>query len=230
MWFGKFSYNRSDLVIIVGRNLVETVERRFKGKKVPKTVIINKQIDENEIYPLDENNEEVSSFKKKYGLDGKFVIMYSGNIGLYYDLENLIKVVKRIKPSTKIADSREVIFAYVGAESVLGKLVLYVKEHHMDNVTFIPYQDTADLIHSLNAGDVHWCVNAKGIKGVSCPLKYYGITAAAKSVLAVLKKDSEIRCIIGETNGGLCSEPGETMNLWQRIFDGLLKMLALVGE
>lgn len=87
--------------------------------------------------------------------------------------------------------------------------MIYVKEHHMDNVTFIPYQDKADLIYSLNAGDVHWCVNAKGIKGVSCPSKYYGIAAAGKSVLAVLEKDSEIRCIIEETKGGLCSEPGD---------------------
>lgn len=30
-----------------------------------------------------------------------------------------------------------------------------------------------DLIYSLNAGDVHWCVNAKGIKGVSCPSNVY---------------------------------------------------------
>ena len=30
--------------------------------------------------------------------------------------------------------------------------------------------DKADLIYSLNAGDVQWCVNAKGIKGVSCTL------------------------------------------------------------
>ena len=43
----------------------------------------------------------------------------------------------------------------------------------MDNVTFIPYQDKAGFIYSLNAGDVHWCVNAKGIKGVSCPLNVY---------------------------------------------------------
>lgn len=144
MWFDKFSCKRSDLVITVGRDLVETVENRFKGKKVPKTVMINNWIDENEIYPLDENNEKVLAFKKKYGLDGKFVIMYSGNIGLYYDLENLIKVVERIKPGTKTADGREVVFAFVGAGSVLDKLVLYVKEHHMDNVTFIPYQDKAD--------------------------------------------------------------------------------------
>lgn len=135
--------------------------------------MINNWIDEKEIYPLDENNDKVVAFKKKYGLDGKFVIMYSGNIGLYYDLENLIKVVERFKPGTKTADGREVVFAFVGAGTMLDRLVTYVKEHNMDNVTFIPYQDKADLIYSLNAGDVHWCVNAKGIKGVSCPSNVY---------------------------------------------------------
>lgn len=209
MWFDKFSCKRSDLIITVGRDLVETVENRFKGKKVPKTVMINNWIDENEIYPLDESDERVVAFKKKYGLDGKFVIMYSGNVGLYYDLENLMKVVERIKPGTKAVDGREVVFAFVGAGSVLDKLVLYVKEHHMDNVSFIPYQDKADLIYSLNAGDVHWCVNAKGIKGVSCPSKAYGIMAAAKPILGVLESGSEVRCLIEDMHGGLCCEPGE---------------------
>lgn len=209
MWFDKFSCKRSDLIITVGRDLVETVVGRFKGKKVPKTVMINNWIDENEIYPLDESNEKVLAFKKKYGLDGKFVIMYSGNIGLYYDLENLIKVVGKFGADTKTADGREVVFAFVGAGSVLKTLEDYVSEHHMENVTFIPYQDKADLIYSLNAGDVHWCVNAKGIKGVSCPSKAYGIMAASKPILGVLESGSEIRCIIEDTKGGLCCEPGE---------------------
>lgn len=106
MWFDKFSCKRSDLVITVDRDLMETVENRFKGKKVPKIVMINNWIGENEIYPKDENNEKDLAFKKKYGLDGKFGIMHSGNIGLYYDLENLSKVVERIKPGTKTADDR----------------------------------------------------------------------------------------------------------------------------
>ena len=173
MWFDKFSCKRSDLIITVGRDLVETVEGRFKGKQVPKTVMINNWIDENEIYPLEAGNERVVAFKKKYGLDSKFVIMYSGNIGLYYDLENLIKVVEKFGADTKTADGREVVFAFVGAGSVLKTLEDYVTEHHMENVVFIPYQDKADLIYSLNAGDVHWCVNAKGIKGVSCPSNVY---------------------------------------------------------
>ncbi len=196
MFFDKFSCRQSDLIITVGRDLVQTVHNRFKGKKVPKTVMINNWIDEKEIYPVEADHPKVVAFKEKYGLQDKFVIMYSGNIGLYYDLENIMKVIEQVKPGTKTADGREVVFAFVGAGSVLDKLVAYKEEKQMDNVVFIPYQDKADLIYSLNAGDVHWCVNAKGIKGVSCPSKYYGIAAAGKAVLAVLEKDSEIRCIM----------------------------------
>lgn len=183
MWFDKFSCKRSDLVITVGRDLVETVRKRFKGKRVPKTVMINNWTDETEIYPLPQDHQRVMEFKKKYGLDGKFVIMYSGNIGLYYDLEKLIKVLKQFRKGYTLTgvredglrtkDGRKVVFAFIGAGSVLQKLVQYSNRHHFENTVFIPYQDKADLVYSLNAGDVHWCVNAKGIKGVSCPSNVY---------------------------------------------------------
>lgn len=217
MFFDKFSCRRSDLIITVGRDLVQTVHNRFKGKKVPKTVMINNWIDEKEIHPVGANHPKVVAFKEKYGLQDKFVIMYSGNIGLYYDLENIMKVIEQVKPGTKTSDNREVAFAFVGAGSVLDKLVAYKEEKHMDNVVFIPYQDKSDLIYSLNAGDVHWCVNAKGIKGVSCPSKYYGIAAVGKAVLAVLEKDSEIRCIIEESKSGLCSDPEDYESVKENI-------------
>ena len=178
MWFDKFSCKRSDLVITVGRDLVETVRKRFKGKRVPKTVMINNWTDETKIYPLPQDHQRVMEFKKKYGLDGKFVIMYSGNIGLYYDLEKLIKVQ-------------------------------YSNRHHFENIVFIPYQDKADLVYSLNAGDVHWCVNAKGIKGVSCPSKAYGIMAAGKPIIGVLEEGTEVRRLIEECHCGKCCEPGD---------------------
>lgn len=216
MALDKFSCKKCDLVITVGRDLIETLNGRFK-KNSPNAVMINNWIDEKEIYPLPADHEKVVEFKRKYGLDGKFVIMYSGNIGLYYDLENIIKVIEEFKPGLKAADGREVAFAFVGAGSVLDKLVLYVREHKMDNVVFIPYQDKKDLIYSLNAGDVHWCVNAKGIKGVSCPSKYYGLAAAGKPIIGVLENGSEIRCLIEETQGGYCSEPGDFEHLKKTI-------------
>ena len=207
MKLDKFSCKRSNLIITVGRDLVQTVNNRFKNKTVPKTVLINNWIDENEIHPLDKDNAKVIEFKKKYGLENKFIIMYSGNIGLYYDLENIIKVVEKIKPGTRTKDNKEVVFAFVGEGTVLEKLKQYKQEHNMNNVVFIPYQDKKDLIYSLNAADVQWCVNAKGIKGVSCPSKYYGIAATGKPILGVLEENTEVRLLIEETKGGLVSSP-----------------------
>ena len=212
----KFSCRKSDLIITVGRDLVETVNKRFKGKNVPKTVMINNWIDEKEIYPLPADNLGVVAFKKKYGLENKYVIMYSGNIGLYYDLENIIKVIGKFK------DKDDVAFAFVGAGTVLDKLKEYKKQEGLDNVVFIPYQDKADLIYSLNAGDIHWCVNAKGIKGVSCPSKFYGIAAVSKPVLGVLEEGSEVRLLIEEIGGSLCCEPGD--------YDGIEAMIRRVVE
>lgn len=214
----KWSCKQSNLVITVGRDLVDTLRKRFSGKNIPKYTIINNWINEKEIYPLPNDDKKVLAFKKKYGLTDKFVIMYSGNIGLYYDLEELIKVIKQFRKGytqkgtyeegMRASDGREVVFAFVGAGSVLDKLVSYTQKHQFENLMFIPYQDKAELIYSLNAGDVHLCVNAKGIKSISCPSKAYGIMAVAKPILGVLEEGTEVRRLIEESNCGKCCEPG----------------------
>ena len=208
MRMDKQTCRKADLVITVGRDLCETLEKRFQNEDVPNYTMINNWIDEKTIYPLPKNNPEVLSFRKQYELDGKFVIMYSGNIGLYYDLEGLIGITERFR-DVKTPDGRSVTFAFVGDGSELKKLTEYKKEHKLDHVVFIPYQSKEKLIYSLNAADVHWCVNAKGIKGVSCPSKFYGIAAAGKPVIGVLEQGSEVRMLIDEIGCGKCAEPGE---------------------
>ncbi len=200
------SCSNSDLVVTVGRDLEETLLNRFVGKTVPRHTIINNWIDEKEIYPLPANDHGVEEFSETYGLKDKFIIMYSGNIGLYYDLEGLMGVMEKFRDA-RAADGRQVVFAFVGAGAVLERLVRYKEEHGMDNVVFIPYQDKEKLIYSLNAADVHWCVSAKGIKGVSCPSKFYGIAGVGKPVLGVLERGSEIEMLIDEIGCGKVSEP-----------------------
>ncbi len=217
MGLDKFSCRKSDLIITVGRDLAQTIDKRFKNKRTPKTIFINNWIDEKAIYPLEKGNEEVEKFKKSYNLQNKFIFMYSGNIGLYYDLENIFKVIEKIKPGTKASDNREVVFVFIGEGTVLEKIKKYKKEKNMDNVIFIPYQDKKELIYSLNSADVHWCVNAKGIKGVSCPSKYYGIAAVGKPILGVLEENTEVRLLIEETKGGLVSTSGDYDSLKEDI-------------
>ena len=87
----------------------------------------------------------------------------------------------------------------------------------MENVIFIPYQDKDKLIYSLNAADVHWCVSAKGIKGDSCPSKFYGIAGVGKPVIGVLEKGSEIEMLIEEIGCGKVSEPEDYKSVEENI-------------
>lgn len=207
----KFSCKLSDKVIVVGRDMQETLKKRFNNKKVPTNTFINNWINEKEIYPLDQNHPKIVAFKEKYNLQEKFIIMYSGNIGLYYDLENIIKVIGKFK------NRQDVIFAFIGDGTVKSKIEEYVTNNHLNNVTFIPYQDKSDLIYSLNSADTHWVVNAKGIKGVSVPSKLYGVMASGKPVLGVLDKGSEGRIIVEECNCGICIEPGDYEDIEDKI-------------
>ena len=207
----KFSCKNSDKVIVVGRDMQETLKNRFNNKKVPSNVFINNWINEKEIYPLEQNHPKIEEFKEKYNLKDKFIIMYSGNIGLYYDLENIIKVIGEFK------EREDVVFAFIGDGTVKSKIEEYVINNKLNNVTFIPYQDKADLIYSLNAADVHWVVNAKGIKGVSVPSKLYGVMASGKPVLGVLDEGSEARLIVEECNCGVCIEPGNYKEISRNI-------------
>lgn len=212
----KFSCKCSDCVIIVGRDMQQTLERRFKGKKVPSNMVINNWINEEEIYPLESEHERVQQFKEQYELQDKFVIMYSGNIGLYYDLENIIKVIGEFK------HHEDIVFAFVGDGTVKNQIEEYSIQNQLSNVTFIPYQKKEDLIYSLNAADVHLVTNQKGIKGVSVPSKIYGVMATGKAILGVLEKGSEAELLITNSQCGLTVEPQDYDEI-KRAIESLLQ-------
>lgn len=203
MQVDKHSCKKADEIIVVGRDMVDTLKNRFKGKKLPNYTYINNWIDEKEIYPLKPDDEKVNRLREKYKLDNKFVFMYSGNMGLYYDLLNLIKVIERFRDNDRVA------FLFAGEGSVRNKLVDYAKDKKLNNVFFAPYQDKKHLIYSLNLGDVHFVVNSKGIKGVSVPSKLYGVMAAGKPVFGILEEGTEARTIIEESECGLNVNPGD---------------------
>lgn len=191
----------ADKILLVGRDQQETLKNRNK-EFIKKSLVINNWTDDEKIYPLTKENDLVINLKKQYNLENKFIIMYSGNLGLYYDLENIIKL------SQKFKDNEDIAFVFAGDGAVKESLELYKKNNNSQNIYILPYQPKENLNISLNMADVHFVINAKGIKGVSVPSKLYGVMAAGKTVLGVLEEGSEARMIIEESNCGLCTEPG----------------------
>lgn len=207
MILDKYACKKSDIVVTLGRDMQQTLEKRFEKSKIPFNDIISNWIDEKQIYPLPKDNPEILAFKTHYNLKDKFIIMTSGNIGLYYDFENIIKIMAEYN------DNKDIAFVFVGDGVAKQNLIKYTKENILNNIIFIPYQEKSNLIYSLNAADVHIVTNAKGIKGVSVPSKIYGILATNIPIWGILEKGSEAWSIIEESNCGVLAEAGDYINI-----------------
>lgn len=201
----------SDCVIVVGNDMSETLKQRFIGKKVPNHAVINNWTNEQEVIPLDKSNEHIERFLKDNKLEDKFIIMYSGNVGLYYDLENIIKVTEHFREKMDLA------FVFIGEGAVKKDMQEFVCNNKISNVYFLPYQPKEFIKYSLNAADIHLVVNQKGIKGVSVPSKIYGVMAAGKPILGVLEQGSEAQMLIEKSNSGIVVEPQD--------YDGIIQTI-----
>ncbi|MEW8968511.1 glycosyltransferase family 4 protein [Exiguobacterium alkaliphilum] len=201
----------ADHIILVGNDMKETLENRFNQSSVPMHTVINNWTNEEEIVPLEKSNVEVNRFIKEHSLEDKFIIMYSGNLGLYYDLENLIRITSEFK------DNDNIHFLFVGEGASKSTMETYVADNKIRNVTFLPYQSKEFIKYSLNAADAHLVVNQKGIKGVSVPSKIYGVMAAGKPILGVLEEGSEADTLIRTSESGFVSEPQDYNSLVNHI-------------
>ncbi|MFD1884590.1 glycosyltransferase family 4 protein [Paenibacillus wenxiniae] len=204
----------SDHVITVGKDMQETLDRRFGGRKQIANTVINNWTNEQEIVPLAKDHPRVAEFVRTHGWENKFVVMYSGNLGLYYDLENLITIVPKLK------DCKDLVFAFIGEGAMKSKMQEYAAKHGLiesGQVCFLPFQPKEDLKYSLNAADVHLVVNQKGIKGVSVPSKIYGVMAAGKPIMGVLEEGSEAHRLIVESYCGNVAEPQQYDDVASRI-------------
>ncbi|MEH7172724.1 MULTISPECIES: glycosyltransferase family 4 protein [Priestia] len=205
------SCSYSDCVIVVGNDMSETLKKRFNNEKVPHHVVINNWTNEDEILPLEKKDVNIQEFLQENDLQNKFIVMYSGNIGLYYDLENIIKVTEHFKRYNDLA------FVFIGEGAVKQKMQSFVEEKEINNVHFLPYQPKEFIKYSLNAADVHLVVNQKGIKGVSVPSKIYGVMAAGKPILGVLEQGSEAQMLIAKGECGVVVEPQDYQGITEQI-------------
>lgn len=191
----------ADHVVVVGEDMRTTLRRRFGKRKAPMHSVINNWTNEKELVPLDKTHPVVQKFLKAHGLENKFIVMYSGNLGLYYDLENLIRLTK------KFQSYPDVSFVFIGEGAKKAEMQEFVAKHHLTNVLFLPYQPLEFIKYSLNAADVHLVVNQKGIKGVSVPSKIYGVMAAGKPAIGVLEAGSEAEKLLRVSRSGFVAEP-----------------------
>jgi hypothetical protein len=145
------------------------------------------------------------ALRKKWELVGKFVVLYSGNLGRVHDLAPLLDVAERLRAQPHI------VFVFVGRGAQLATLQARTDERKLKKIRFQSPQPRDQLATALSLGDLHLLTLLPGCENFVFPSKLYGIAAVGRPILFVGPPDCEIATLIKARRIGRTFSRGETV-------------------
>lgn len=137
------------------------------------------------------------------GLVGKFVVLYSGNLGNAHDFSGLEAAIESLASTHP-----DIRFVFVGEGAQKRRLGERFPPGH-PTVRFLPYREKSDLGESLGLGDLHLVTQKAGLEGLVVPSKFYGILAAGRPMLFVGPARSEVAARVSELGIGSRVDPSD---------------------
>ncbi len=146
-------------------------------------------------------------FVLEQGLQDKFVVMYSGNIGYTHNVETMIEL------ATKLKDYEDICFYIVGEGLKKKMLIEKVKNEKLQNCYFLPYQPADKVRYSLASAGLSVITLTPETAFVSVPSKTYNLLAVGSPLLVIAPKQSEIDNLVTENNCGesFCADEVDAM-------------------
>lgn len=193
-WLNRLVLRRAEDVIVLDRFMADRVRGKFNvGDKL--TVLPP--------WPPEEFESVVehaeNPFRKEHGLDGKIVVMYSGNHGPSNPLTTIIEAAKRLR------DEPRLVLVFVGGG--VGKRE--VEKAESPNIISFPYQPHSELRHSLAAADVHVVTVGDRIPGIVHPSKVYGAMAVARPIFHIGPSESHVADLLDPHDVGWHIQNGD---------------------
>jgi colanic acid biosynthesis glycosyl transferase WcaI len=166
--------------------------------------VIHNWVDDHALSPIPAHQ---NPFRRAWGLEDKFVVGYSGNLGRVHDIDTILLA------SGELVDC-QVVFLCIGGGAQYDDLKEAAEKRGLTQLfRFMPYQSETDLPYSLSAADVHWLSHKPEFEGLLFPSKFYGIAAVGRPIIAITSKQSEIANLVSQYQCGLVIEQGDGKTL-----------------
>lgn len=192
----KFAYRSAHTISVIADGFRENLVN--KGVPVNKIVCIPNWVNVNFICPLPKQN---NSWISSHQLDGKFVVLYSGNIALTQGLETVIEAAICLR------HIKEIVFVIVGESIALQRLQKYCLLNGADNVLLLPLQPREKLPEMLAASDVGLIVQKRNVISFNMPSKIPLLLASGRPIVGSVPATGTAAKAIKLSGGGIIVEP-----------------------
>ena len=190
-WCNKIMYQRANHIIVLSDAAKDLVVNNY-GPDPERVHVIPNWADPNDLTP---KPKEESNFAKEHNLIEPFTVLYSGNLGLYYEFGMILEGARQLLGE----NFRLVITGAGGGKENIAKKI---EELKLTNTTLLGYTPQEEFNDALNCCDALIVTIAKGIDGISFPSKLYTCLSVGRPIIAFSTPKSELRPIIEENDIG----------------------------
>ncbi len=204
----KFAYRNAHTISVIADAFSENLVN--KGVPVNKIVCIPNWVNVNFIHPLP---KESNSWISSHQLDGKFVVLYSGNIALTQGLETVIEAAVCLR------HIKEIVFVIVGESRALQRLQEYCQLNGADNVLLLPLQPREKLPEMLAASDVGLIVQKRNVISFNMPSKIPLLLGSGRPIVGSVPATGTAAKAIELSGGGIIVEPESPDAMAAAVYD-----------
>jgi colanic acid biosynthesis glycosyl transferase WcaI len=217
-WLSRLSLRKADRVIALDRFMCSRIVK--KGVSRCRIVVVPPWSHDSEVRFDLEGRER---FRRRHALEGKFVVMYSGNHSLCHPLDTVLEAARML------ADFQKIIFCFIGGGAqfhYVERAARGINSRAGDKgcggarIVCLPYQPLRQLSASLSAADLHLVVMGDPFVGIVHPCKIYNILRVARPIIYVGPKPSPASEVLEQQVDRLlsaCVSQGDAAGLARQI-------------
>ena len=211
VWRGlnHWALSGAESIIVLGRDMKELLLNAY-GLDPDKIRVISHW---SPVEPACEIEPESTMLLRELGMEGNFVIQYSGNMGLWHDMDQIVSAADLVQ------HDRNIQFLLIGDGRRRGAAKGLAEEKHLNNISWLPPQPKTRLEDSLAACHASIISQRSGLEGLAVPCKLYGIMASGRAIIAAVPESSETAHVVLEEECGYLVRPGDAKALAQAIRD-----------
>jgi len=187
----RFSFRRADWIVALDRFMRDRIVA--KGIAPEKIAVLPPWSQDQEVRFDAAGREE---FRRRHGLAGKRVVMYSGNHSPVHPLDTLMAAAELLSTEPSI------VFCFIGGGSEFKRVQRWAEAGRRANVLCLPYQPLAQLSASLSAADAQVVVMGEAMLGLVHPCKIYNMLAVGAPVIYIGPQPSHVTEILDRPEAG----------------------------
>lgn len=197
-----WSLRYAEMNVVLGELMAKHV--LALGVARERVALIPNWADDSAITPV---AHEANPLRSAWGLAGKFVVGYSGNLGRAHDFRTALEAARLLKHRS------DIVFLVIGDGAQAGVVRDFVVKHGLSNVVQKPYQPRERLRFTLAAADIHLVTLIPELEGLIVPSKFYGIAAAHRGIVFVGDADGEIGTLLLKHGCGRSFSVGDSRSV-----------------